>query len=99
MTVVLRTLSENLSEKLDAVPPPALPSTTAASSDSVSNKDSQGSAGPGSSKNLLVLVVFMLFFFFSPKKLMIKFDINVVAHLQGFMEIVSNVWICALFAL
>lgn len=72
MTVVLRTLSENLSEKSDAVPRPALPSTTAASSDSVSNKDSQGSAGPASSKNLFVLVCMRIFF--THKKVMIKFD-------------------------
>uniref|UniRef100_A0A8C9YW33 Vacuolar protein sorting 13 homolog A n=1 Tax=Sander lucioperca TaxID=283035 RepID=A0A8C9YW33_SANLU len=41
MTVVLRTLSENLSEKSDAVPPPASPITTNQFSDSVSNKESQ----------------------------------------------------------
>uniref|UniRef100_A0A3Q3WPE0 Uncharacterized protein n=1 Tax=Mola mola TaxID=94237 RepID=A0A3Q3WPE0_MOLML len=40
MTVVLRTLSENLSEKSDAVSPPALPPTTHPSSDF--NKESQG---------------------------------------------------------
>lgn len=53
MTVVLRTLSENLSEKSDAVPPPALPPTTDPSSDSVS-KESQGSGttGPTSSTHL-----------------------------------------------
>uniref|UniRef100_A0A7N6FAN6 Vacuolar protein sorting 13 homolog A n=1 Tax=Anabas testudineus TaxID=64144 RepID=A0A7N6FAN6_ANATE len=43
MIVVLRTLSENLSEKSDAVPPPAAPSVTDPSSDSGSNKGSQGS--------------------------------------------------------
>uniref|UniRef100_A0A671VJ10 Vacuolar protein sorting 13 homolog A n=1 Tax=Sparus aurata TaxID=8175 RepID=A0A671VJ10_SPAAU len=42
MIVVLRTLSENLSEKSDADPPPARPPTTDPSSDSVSNKESQG---------------------------------------------------------
>uniref|UniRef100_A0A4W6GBS7 Vacuolar protein sorting 13 homolog A n=1 Tax=Lates calcarifer TaxID=8187 RepID=A0A4W6GBS7_LATCA len=42
MIVVLRTLSENLSEKSDAVPPSAPPPTTDHSSDSVSNKESQG---------------------------------------------------------
>uniref|UniRef100_A0A3Q1IKJ5 Uncharacterized protein n=1 Tax=Anabas testudineus TaxID=64144 RepID=A0A3Q1IKJ5_ANATE len=42
MIVVLRTLSENLSEKSDAVPPPAAPSVTDPSSDSGSNKGSQG---------------------------------------------------------
>uniref|UniRef100_A0A8C4GTJ0 Vacuolar protein sorting 13 homolog A n=1 Tax=Dicentrarchus labrax TaxID=13489 RepID=A0A8C4GTJ0_DICLA len=42
MTVVLRTLSENLSEKSDAVPPPAHLPPTEPSSDSVSNKESQG---------------------------------------------------------
>uniref|UniRef100_A0A3B4VK63 Vacuolar protein sorting 13 homolog A n=1 Tax=Seriola dumerili TaxID=41447 RepID=A0A3B4VK63_SERDU len=42
MIVVLRTLSENLSERSDAVPPPASLPTTEPSSDSVSNKESQG---------------------------------------------------------
>uniref|UniRef100_A0A3B4ZL95 Vacuolar protein sorting 13 homolog A n=1 Tax=Stegastes partitus TaxID=144197 RepID=A0A3B4ZL95_9TELE len=42
MIVVLRTLSENLSEKSDAVSPPAALPTTDHSSDSVSNKESQG---------------------------------------------------------
>uniref|UniRef100_A0A8D3E8C8 Vacuolar protein sorting 13 homolog A n=1 Tax=Scophthalmus maximus TaxID=52904 RepID=A0A8D3E8C8_SCOMX len=41
MIVVLRTLSENLSEKSDAVQPPTSPPTTDHSSDSVSNKGSQ----------------------------------------------------------
>lgn len=52
MTVVLRTLSENLSEKSDAVPPPPPAPTTDPSSDSVSTKESQGSGttGPASSK-------------------------------------------------
>ena len=52
MTVVLRTLSENLSEKSDVVPLPAPPPTTDPSSDCVSNKESQGSGttGPASSK-------------------------------------------------
>uniref|UniRef100_A0A672HME5 Vacuolar protein sorting 13 homolog A n=1 Tax=Salarias fasciatus TaxID=181472 RepID=A0A672HME5_SALFA len=40
MTVVLRTLSENLSEKSDAVPPPAELPSTDQSSDSASHKDS-----------------------------------------------------------
>ncbi|XP_068616831.1 intermembrane lipid transfer protein VPS13A [Brachionichthys hirsutus] len=44
MTVVLRTLSENLSEKSEAAPPPTCPPTTDVS-DSVSNKESQGSGG------------------------------------------------------
>lgn len=59
MTVVLRTLSENLSEKSDAVPPPARLPTTDPSSDSVSNKESQGSGttGPASSKELWFLLV------------------------------------------
>lgn len=65
MTVILRTLSENLSENSD-VPPPALPSTGAASSDAASNKESQGSTGPASSK-ILILLVFLLEFF-SPLK-------------------------------
>uniref|UniRef100_A0A673CJN2 Vacuolar protein sorting 13 homolog A n=1 Tax=Sphaeramia orbicularis TaxID=375764 RepID=A0A673CJN2_9TELE len=42
MTVVLRTLSENLSEKSDMMPPPAPPTTTDPGADSVSNKESQG---------------------------------------------------------
>uniref|UniRef100_A0A665TH91 Vacuolar protein sorting 13 homolog A n=1 Tax=Echeneis naucrates TaxID=173247 RepID=A0A665TH91_ECHNA len=42
MIVVLRTLSENLTEKSDAVPPPASLPITDQSSDSVSNKESQG---------------------------------------------------------
>lgn len=67
MTVVLRILSENLSEKSDAVTPPALPSITTVSSDSVSNKDSQGSAGPASGKNLLALVVCMHISFLTKK--------------------------------
>ncbi|XP_067376850.1 vacuolar protein sorting-associated protein 13A isoform X3 [Channa argus] len=47
MIVVLRTLSENLSEKADAVPPPAPPPTIDPSSDSGSNKGSQGSGTTG----------------------------------------------------
>uniref|UniRef100_A0A3B3Z2I0 Vacuolar protein sorting 13 homolog A n=1 Tax=Poecilia mexicana TaxID=48701 RepID=A0A3B3Z2I0_9TELE len=43
MIVVLRTLSENLSEKSEAVQPPAVLPTPDHSSDSVSNKESQGS--------------------------------------------------------
>uniref|UniRef100_H3DEF0 Vacuolar protein sorting 13 homolog A n=1 Tax=Tetraodon nigroviridis TaxID=99883 RepID=H3DEF0_TETNG len=57
MTVVLRILSENLSEKSDAVPPPAPPSASAASSDSVSNKDSQGSSGPASGNTVVTAAV------------------------------------------
>lgn len=60
MTVILRTLSENLSENSD-VPPPALPSTGAASSDSASNKESQGSNGPASSKIWILLVLLLVF--------------------------------------
>lgn len=52
MIVVLRTLSENLSEKSEAVPLPAPPSTTDPSFDSGSNKGSQGSGttGPANSE-------------------------------------------------
>ncbi|KAM9359845.1 intermembrane lipid transfer protein VPS13A [Symphorus nematophorus] len=61
MTVVLRTLSENLSEKSDsdAVPPRAPPPTTDPSSDSVSNKESQGSGttGPASSNTVVTAAV------------------------------------------
>ncbi|XP_041793933.1 vacuolar protein sorting-associated protein 13A isoform X1 [Chelmon rostratus] len=59
MTVVLRTLSENLSEKSDTVPPPAHPPTTDPSSDSVSNKESQGSGttGPPSSNTVVTAAV------------------------------------------
>ncbi|KAM7018715.1 intermembrane lipid transfer protein VPS13A isoform 2-T2 [Tautogolabrus adspersus] len=59
MTVVLRTLSENLSEKSDAVPAlPPVP-TTDHSSDSVSNKESQGSGttGPASSNTVVTAAV------------------------------------------
>eukprot|EP00066_Takifugu_rubripes_P024587 XP_011613853.1 PREDICTED: vacuolar protein sorting-associated protein 13A [Takifugu rubripes] len=56
MTVILRTLSENLSENSD-VPPPALPSTGAASSDAASNKESQGSTGPASSNTVVTAAV------------------------------------------
>ncbi|XP_023200047.1 vacuolar protein sorting-associated protein 13A isoform X2 [Xiphophorus maculatus] len=57
MIVVLRTLSENLSEKSEAVQPPAVLPTTDHSSDSVSNKESQGSGttGPTSSGNTVVI--------------------------------------------
>lgn len=59
MTVVLRTLSENLSEKSDAVPPPAPPPIADHSSDSVSNKESQGSGttGPASSNTVVTAAV------------------------------------------
>lgn len=59
MIVVLRTLSENLSEKSDAVQPPATLPTTDHSSDSVSNKESQGSGttGPASSKDLYDMMI------------------------------------------
>ncbi|XP_051279372.1 vacuolar protein sorting-associated protein 13A isoform X1 [Dicentrarchus labrax] len=59
MTVVLRTLSENLSEKSDAVPPPAHLPPTEPSSDSVSNKESQGSGttGPASSNTVVTSAV------------------------------------------
>ncbi|XP_031164578.1 vacuolar protein sorting-associated protein 13A isoform X5 [Sander lucioperca] len=59
MTVVLRTLSENLSEKSDAVPPPASPITTNQFSDSVSNKESQssGTTGPASSNTVVTAAV------------------------------------------
>ena len=62
MIVVLRTLSENLSEKSDADPPPARPPTTDPSSDSVSNKESQGSGttGPASSKGLWLCLFALL---------------------------------------
>uniref|UniRef100_A0A096M2S5 Vacuolar protein sorting 13 homolog A n=1 Tax=Poecilia formosa TaxID=48698 RepID=A0A096M2S5_POEFO len=57
MIVVLRTLSENLSEKSEAVQPPAVLPTPDHSSDSVSNKESQGSGttGPTSSGNTVVI--------------------------------------------
>ncbi|KAI4820200.1 hypothetical protein KUCAC02_028184 [Chaenocephalus aceratus] len=60
MTVVLKTLSENLTEKSDAVPPPALPSpSTDLSSDTVSNKESMGSGttGPASSNTVVTAAV------------------------------------------
>lgn len=52
MTVLLRTLNENLSEKSDAVQPAAHPGRDQ-SLDSEGSKDSQGpgSAGTGSSKH------------------------------------------------
>lgn len=43
MIIVLRTLNENLSEKSETAQPPALLPATDRSSDSVSNKGSQGS--------------------------------------------------------
>lgn len=59
MTVVLRTLSENLSERSDSVPLPPPPPTTDHSSDSVSNKESQGSGttGPASSNTVVTAAV------------------------------------------
>ncbi|AWP07199.1 putative vacuolar protein sorting-associated protein 13A [Scophthalmus maximus] len=59
MIVVLRTLSENLSEKSDAVQPPTSPPTTDHSSDSVSNKGSQssGTTGPPSSNTVVTAAV------------------------------------------
>ncbi|XP_041643525.1 vacuolar protein sorting-associated protein 13A isoform X2 [Cheilinus undulatus] len=59
MTVVLRTLSENLSEKSDAVPAAPPVPTTDHSSDSVSNKESQGSGttGPASSNTVVTSAV------------------------------------------
>ncbi|XP_029366133.1 intermembrane lipid transfer protein VPS13A isoform X2 [Echeneis naucrates] len=59
MIVVLRTLSENLTEKSDAVPPPASLPITDQSSDSVSNKESQGSGttGPPSSNTVVIAAV------------------------------------------
>ncbi|KAM7416667.1 hypothetical protein PAMA_018632 [Pampus argenteus] len=56
MTVVLRTLNENLSEKSDAVPPSAPPPTTDPSSDSVFNKESQGSGTTGPASNNTVVI-------------------------------------------
>ncbi|XP_062237859.1 vacuolar protein sorting-associated protein 13A isoform X1 [Platichthys flesus] len=55
MTVVLRTLSENLSEKSDAVPPSISPPTTDPSSDSTSNKESQCSGTTGQASNNMVV--------------------------------------------
>nr|XP_020458048.1 vacuolar protein sorting-associated protein 13A isoform X1 [Monopterus albus] len=59
MTVVLRTLSENLSEKADAAPLPKPLPTIDSSSDSVSNKESQGSGttGPPSSNTVVTAAV------------------------------------------
>ncbi|CAJ1068435.1 vacuolar protein sorting-associated protein 13A isoform X2 [Xyrichtys novacula] len=59
MTVVLRTLSENLSEKSDALPAPRPAPPTDPSSDSVSNKESQGSGttGPASSNTVVTAAV------------------------------------------
>ncbi|KAM6931036.1 intermembrane lipid transfer protein VPS13A [Xenentodon cancila] len=55
MIVVLRTLSENLSEKSDALPPSAALPATDRSSDSASNKESQGSGATGPSSNNTVV--------------------------------------------
>ncbi|XP_035999665.1 vacuolar protein sorting-associated protein 13A isoform X1 [Fundulus heteroclitus] len=57
MIVVLRTLGENLSEKSEAVQPAAVLPTADPSSDSVSNKESQGSGttGPASTGNTVVI--------------------------------------------
>ncbi|MEQ2310370.1 hypothetical protein AMECASPLE_008153, partial [Ameca splendens] len=57
MIVVFRALSENLSEKSDAVQPPAVLPTADHSSDSVSNRESQGSGttGPASTGNTVVI--------------------------------------------
>ncbi|KAM3866103.1 LOW QUALITY PROTEIN: intermembrane lipid transfer protein VPS13A-like [Diretmus argenteus] len=59
MTVVLRTLTENLSETSDAVPLPAPAPTPDPSSDSTSNKESQGSGttGPTSSNTVVIAAV------------------------------------------
>ncbi|XP_026177375.1 intermembrane lipid transfer protein VPS13A isoform X2 [Mastacembelus armatus] len=59
MTVVLRTLSENLSEKSDTAPLPVTSSTTEPSSDSASIKESQGSGttGPASSNTVVTAAV------------------------------------------
>ncbi|XP_051807014.1 vacuolar protein sorting-associated protein 13A isoform X1 [Acanthochromis polyacanthus] len=59
MIVVLRTLSENLSEKSDDVPPPAALAPTDRSSDSVSNKESQdsGTNGPTNSNTVVTAAV------------------------------------------
>ncbi|KAJ8285413.1 hypothetical protein GJAV_G00026530 [Gymnothorax javanicus] len=54
MTVVLKTLSENLSETSDAIPPP--PSPTTDKSDTVSAKDSQASQ-PGANTVVTAAVV------------------------------------------
>ncbi|XP_059192632.1 vacuolar protein sorting-associated protein 13A [Centropristis striata] len=58
MTVALRILSENLAEKSDAVPPPP-PLPTIDTSDSASNKESQGSGttGPASSNTVVTAAV------------------------------------------
>ncbi|XP_037536948.1 vacuolar protein sorting-associated protein 13A [Nematolebias whitei] len=59
MIVVLRTLSENLSEKSEAVQPPATLSIRDRSSDSASNKDFQnsGTSGPASSNTVVTAAV------------------------------------------
>uniref|UniRef100_A0A3Q1GUY5 Vacuolar protein sorting 13 homolog A n=1 Tax=Acanthochromis polyacanthus TaxID=80966 RepID=A0A3Q1GUY5_9TELE len=57
MIVVLRTLSENLSEKSDDVPPPAALPPTDRSSDSVSNKESQDSGTNGPTNMVTAAVV------------------------------------------
>ncbi|XP_017269300.1 vacuolar protein sorting-associated protein 13A isoform X2 [Kryptolebias marmoratus] len=59
MIVVLRTLSENLSEKSDAVQPPATLPVPDRSSDCASNKESQdsGASGPASSNTVVIAAV------------------------------------------
>ncbi|CAN9513170.1 unnamed protein product [Ophioblennius macclurei] len=59
MTVALRTLSENLSEKTDAVPPSTELPSTDQSSDSESHKDSpsSGTTGPSSSNTVVTAAV------------------------------------------
>ncbi|XP_029017431.1 vacuolar protein sorting-associated protein 13A isoform X2 [Betta splendens] len=59
MIVVLRTLSENLSEKSDALQPSGPPPITDPSSDSGSNKGSQGSGitGPPSGNTVVIAAV------------------------------------------
>ncbi|XP_030592859.1 intermembrane lipid transfer protein VPS13A isoform X2 [Archocentrus centrarchus] len=59
MIIVLRTLSENLSEKSDAGPPPAALPATDRISDSVSNKESEesGTTGPPSSNTVVTAAV------------------------------------------
>ncbi|XP_015828201.3 intermembrane lipid transfer protein VPS13A isoform X1 [Nothobranchius furzeri] len=59
MIIVLRTLSENLSEKSDAVQPAATLAPADHSSDSMSNRESQGSGatGPASSNTVVTSAV------------------------------------------
>lgn len=59
--MVLRTLSENLSEKSDAVPPPAARPSCDNSADSESSKGSQGpgTSGTVSSKRLWLSLLCM----------------------------------------